>query len=290
MTATAEIQRETKPKVTIQGITQSFRIRENGKVSEFTAVDDFNLTVNEGEFLTIVGASGCGKSTMLDILAGLVKARSGKIFIGDREVVGPSFETGIVMQGYALLPWRTIRSNIEFGLEIKGVPKKERHAISDHFLDLVGLTDFASRHPHELSGGMKQRVAIARALAYDPEVLLMDEPFAAVDAQTRESLQDELLRIWDKTKKTIIFVTHSIDEAIFLADRVVVLSSHPGRVKEIIPVNIPRPRSNADIRLSAEFNWTRQKVYDILMNESKKDSATEVSQDVAAEIDAQAVL
>jgi NitT/TauT family transport system ATP-binding protein len=254
-----------KPKVTVTAVTQKFRVRENGRVQDFTAVDDFNLTVSEGEFLTLVGSSGCGKSTVLDILAGLVKPRAGKAYIGAREIKGTSFDTGIVMQGYALFPWRNVRDNVAFGLEIKGICKKERLAVADRFLELVGLTKFANRHPHELSGGMKQRVAIARALAYDPEVLLMDEPFAAVDAQTRETLQDELLRIWDATKKTIIFVTHSIDEAVFLADRVVVLASHPGCVKEIIPVNIPRPRSNADIRLSAEFNWIRQRVYEALM-------------------------
>jgi NitT/TauT family transport system ATP-binding protein len=288
-TLVAEPETTVKPKVTIKGITQKFRIKEDGKIHDFTAVDDFNLTVNEGEFLTLVGSSGCGKSTLLDILAGLVKPRAGTAYIGDREIKGTSFDTGIVMQGYALLPWRNIRDNVAFGLEIKGVGKKERLAVADKFLELVGLTKFANRHPHELSGGMKQRVAIARALAYDPEVLLMDEPFAAVDAQTREALQDELLRIWDATKKTIIFVTHSIDEAVFLADRVVVLASHPGRVKEIIPVDIPRPRSNADIRQSAEFNWTRQKVYESLTDSNKKDE-TSVGQDVAAAIDSAAVL
>lgn len=265
-TPAAQPEAVVKPKVVVTSVSQKFRVRENGRVQDFTAVEDFSLTVNEGEFLTLVGSSGCGKSTVLDILAGLVKPRAGKASIGEREIKGTSFDTGIVMQGYALFPWRNVRDNVAFGLEIKGVCKKERLAAADRFLDLVGLAKFASRYPHELSGGMKQRVAIARALAYDPEVLLMDEPFAAVDAQTRETLQDELLRIWDATKKTIIFVTHSIDEAVFLADRVVVLTSHPGRVKEIISVNIPRPRSNAEIRLSGEFNWIRQRVYDALMD------------------------
>jgi len=273
-----------KPKVTISGITQKFRVRENRKVQDFTALDDFNLTVNEGEFLTLVGSSGCGKSTLLDILAGLVIPRAGNAYIGTRAIKGTSFDTGIVMQGYALFPWRNVRDNVAFGLEIKGVGKKERLVVADRYLELVGLTKFANRYPHELSGGMKQRVAIARALAYNPEVLLMDEPFAAVDAQTRETLQDELLRIWDATKKTIIFVTHSIDEAVFLADRVVVLTSHPGRVKEIIPVDIPRPRSNADIRLSAEFNWIRQRVYKGLMDSHSNDERS-ADPDVAATIE-----
>lgn len=169
------------------------------------------------------------------------------------------------MQGYALFPWRTVRKNVEFGLEIKKVPKQNRGPISQKYIEMVGLKNFADRYPHELSGGMKQRVAIARALAYDPEVLLMDEPFAAVDAQTRETLQEELLRIWEQTKKTIIFVTHGIDEAVFLADRVAVMSSHPGTIKEIVTINLPRPREG--IRSSADFGWIRHKIWELLQND-----------------------
>ncbi len=168
---------------------------------DFIALKDINLEVQKGEFLVLVGPSGCGKSTLLDILAGLAHPTSGAVYIDGKQVTGPALDRGIVLQGYALFPWRTVRQNVEFGLEIKKVPKGQRKAISDHFISLVGLDGFADRFPHELSGGMKQRVAIARALAYDPDVLLMDEPFAAVDAQTRENLQDELLRIWEATKK-----------------------------------------------------------------------------------------
>ena len=225
-----------------------------------------SVDIEDGEFVILVGPSGCGKSTLLDILAGLAQPTSGAVYIDGKKVTGPALDRGIVLQGYALFPWRTVRQNVEFGLEIKKVPKQERAAISDHFIHLVGLDGFADRFPHELSGGMKQRVAIARALAYDPEVLLMDEPFAAVDAQTRESLQDELLRIWEATGKTILFVTHSIEEAVFLGDRVAVLTPNPGTLREIVKIDLPRPRHNSDTRSSAEFGWIRRKIWELLQN------------------------
>nr|WP_235949746.1 ABC transporter ATP-binding protein [Paenibacillus apii] len=235
---------------------------------EFTALKDVDLNVRPGEFLTIVGPSGCGKSTLLDLIAGLALPTEGELFIDGKKITGPALDRGIVMQGYALFPWRTVRRNVEFGLEIKKVPKKDRQAISDRFLELVGLSGYADRYPYELSGGMKQRVAIARALAYDPEVLLMDEPFAAVDAQTRETLQDELLQIWERTGKTIIFVTHSIDEAVALADRVVVMSPNPGRVREIVNVTLPRPRRVGDVQSTADFSWIRHRVWELLQGET----------------------
>jgi NitT/TauT family transport system ATP-binding protein len=169
-----------------------------------------------------------------------------------------------VLQGYALFPWRTVRQNIEYGLEIKKMHKAERRKISDHFIKLVELVGFEDNFPYELSGGMKQRVAIARALAYDPEVLLMDEPFAAVDAQTRETLQDELLSIWEKTGKTIVFITHSIEEAVFLADRVAVMATNPGHIREIVDIKLPRPRRIDDVRNSADFNWMVEIVWNSL--------------------------
>lgn len=171
-----------------------------------------------------------------------------------------------MLQGYALFPWRTTRTNVEFGLEVKKVPKAERRAISDRFIRLVGLEGFEDRLPHELSGGMKQRVALARALAYDPDILLMDEPFAAVDAQTRESLQDELLQIWEAAKKTVIFVTHSIEEAVFLADRIVVLTSNPGRVRAIVDVDLPRPRNESGLRSSETFGALRHEIWKLLQS------------------------
>ena len=199
-------------KIVVDNIRKVYDVRsQNGQDNErFLALDNFNLKVKKGEFITVVGPSGCGKSTFLDILAGLSKPTSGKVYIDGEPITGPALDRGIILQGYALFSWRTVEKNIEFGLEIKKIPKEERKKISEKFIELVGLKGFENRYPHELSGGMKQRVAIARALAYDPEVLLMDEPFAAVDAQTRESLQEELLNIWEKTNKTIVFITHDL--------------------------------------------------------------------------------
>lgn len=277
----------SEDKIVIKNISKIFNIKRNngGEKSEFNAIDNVSLTVSKGEFLTIVGPSGCGKSTLLDIIAGLSESSSGEIHIDDKLIKGPDLDRGIVLQGYALFPWRTVRQNVEFGLEIKKVHKNQRQDISRKFIELVGLQGFEDRFPYELSGGMKQRVAIARALAYDPEVLLMDEPFAAVDAQTREVLQDELLRIWEETNKTILFVTHSIDEAVFLADRVAVMSANPGTIKEIISTNLPRPRRLGDIRSSADFRWVRHKVWESLQNvESGLIKSKDVGINVAAEI------
>ncbi len=278
-------------KIVARNIRRIYQIKRqpNEPATEFEAIRHLDLTVRQGEFLAIVGPSGCGKSTFLDMVAGLAQPSSGEIFIDGKLITGPALDRGIVMQGYALFPWRTVRKNVEFGLEIKKVPKKDRKEISQRYIELVGLSNFEDRYPHELSGGMKQRVAIARALAYDPEVLLMDEPFAAVDAQTREVLQEELLRIWEKTKKTIIFVTHGIDEAVFLADRVAVMTAHPGTIKEIVNINLPRPRDG--IRSSADFGWVRHKIWELLQNEhftgGKKSSP---DQNVAESISSSAAL
>ncbi|MDJ1137771.1 ABC transporter ATP-binding protein [Streptomyces iconiensis] len=212
----------------------------------FTALEDIELDIADGEFTVLVGPSGCGKSTLLDLLGGLALPTSGRVLLDGEPVTGPGRDRGTVFQQYALLPWRTARGNVEFGLEAAGVPRRERAERAGEFLSLVGLDGFGDRHPHELSGGMRQRVAIARSLAYDPDVLLMDEPFGALDAQTRESLQDELLRVWQRTRKTVVFITHSIDEAVLLGQRVAVLTSRPGRVKEVVPIALGDGR--ADIR------------------------------------------
>jgi NitT/TauT family transport system ATP-binding protein len=255
-------------KIEIRGLVRSFKKKGNPAVrgERFFALKDFNLEINRGEFITIVGPSGCGKSTLLDLLIGLSRPDEGHILIDGKPVNGPALDRGIVLQGYALFPWRTVRRNVEFGLEIKGTPKKERRAKSDQFIKLVDLAGFENHYPHELSGGMQQRVAIARALAYDPEVLLMDEPFAAVDAQTRETMQDEILAIWEKTGKTIIFVTHNIEEAVGLADRVAVMSRQPGRVKTVVEVNLPRPRRIGDVRNSVEFSDLASRVWELLQD------------------------
>ncbi|TCK34432.1 NitT/TauT family transport system ATP-binding protein [Paraburkholderia sp. BL8N3] len=226
----------------------------------------FDLSVRDGEFLSLLGPSGCGKSTFLNILAGLVPQSSGDIRVDGEPVSAARHKLGVVFQGYALFPWRTVRKNVETGLEIRRVSRAQRRAEAEHYLRLVGLLDFADHYPHQLSGGMRQRVAIARALAYGPEVLLMDEPFGALDAQTRESLQQELLGIWEKSAKTVVFVTHSIDEAIFLSDRVAVMGRGPGRVKEIIDVDLPRPR-DASLRHCAAFIALRQRAWESLSTE-----------------------
>lgn len=258
-------------KIELHNLSQIYKINSGKKKSreteEFLALKDFSLSVKEGEFIAVVGPSGCGKSTLLDIVAGLTKPKSGNINIGGKRVTGPALDRGFVMQGYALFPWRTVLKNVEFGLELKHIPRRLRAGIAKQYISLVGLEQFEDRYPYELSGGMKQRVAIARALAYDPEVLLMDEPFAAVDAQTRENLQDELIRIVEKTNKTVIFVTHSIDEAVLLADRVVVMTCNPGSVKEIIPINLPKPRSNATIHEARNFEEIRHYIWGLLQNQ-----------------------
>lgn len=256
-----------KEKIRFENVTKTFSVRDlkqKGAMKEFTAVKDVNFKVKEGEFITLVGPSGCGKSTLLDLLGGLTTPTSGSIFIDNKRITGPGLDRGIVFQQYALFPWRTARGNIEFGLEAKGVPRREWKEQAEQFLSLVGLSQFGDRYPHELSGGMKQRVAIARSLAFNPDVLLMDEPFAALDAQTRETLQSELLRIWEKTKKTIIFITHGIDEAVYLGQRVIVLSPGPGMVKEIVDIPLKARWEDADIRSQPSFGKARRQVWSLL--------------------------
>ncbi|MDV7213891.1 ABC transporter ATP-binding protein [Azotobacter beijerinckii] len=245
---------------------------ESGRAERVVALEHFDLEVRAGEFLSVLGPSGCGKSTFLSILAGLAEKSGGSIRIDGRPLEGINANQGVVFQGYALFPWRTVLENIEVGLEIRGVGKAERRERAREYLELVGLGGFGARYPHEISGGMKQRVAIARSLVYEPEVLLMDEPFAALDAQTREILQAELLRIWDARKKTIVFITHSLDEAIFLSDRIAVMTHRPGRVKEILEVPLPRPRP-AELRNSEEFVHLRQRAWEVLKDEVRFASA-----------------
>ena len=244
-------------KVRAEDIRKEFPNKSGG--AALVALDSVNLEVRDGEFFAIAGPSGCGKSTFLEIVAGLVKPTSGSIYIDGSRITGPDHNRGIVFQGYALFPWRTVMGNVAYGLEEKGVDGPERERICRDYIRLVGLCGFENHYSHELSGGMKQRVAIARALAYDPEILLMDEPFAALDAQTREVLQGEVLRIWNETKKTVLFVTHNIEEAVFLADRIAVMSARPGAIKKIIKVPLSRPRQE-EHRLTQEFMKLRHDV------------------------------
>lgn len=263
-------------KIIAQDVKKKFKLKHgqqvnnNGTISnEIEVLNGFDLNIRKGEFLVLVGPSGSGKSVFLDIVGGLSAPTSGIVYLDDKPIDAPSPKTGYVFQQYALFPWRTALSNIEFGLESRGIPKEERLKIGRELLALFGLSDFEDRFPYQLSGGMQQRVAIARALATSPDVLLMDEPFAALDAQTREILQNELIRIWEGTDTTVIFVTHSIDEAVFLADRVAVVTARPGTIKEIIEIDLPRPR-NGDVRSSSEFAANRHKVWDALKAEVNK--------------------
>ena len=263
-------------KIKAEGLKKKFKLKDGQKVNnngsitnEVEVLNGVDLGIIKGEFLTIVGPSGCGKSVLLDIIGGLTNPTSGNVYLDNKPIAGPSFKTGYVFQQYALFPWRNALSNIEFGLETHGIQKEEREKIARKLLSKFGLSDFEDRFPYQLSGGMQQRVAIARSLATNPDVLLMDEPFAALDAQTREILQNELLRIWEGTDTTVIFVTHSIDEAVFLADRVAVMTARPGVVKQLIDIDLARPR-NGNIRSSNEFAQNRHKVWDALKDEVLK--------------------
>jgi NitT/TauT family transport system ATP-binding protein len=241
-----------------------------------TAVEGLSLEVEAGEFLVIVGPSGCGKTTVLNMLAGLERPTSGSIRLNGQPINGSGADRGVMFQDYALFPWRTVKGNIEFGLVYgppgKGLSAAEREARVARVIDLVGLKGSETKYPHQLSGGMKQRVALGRLVANEPEILLMDEPLAALDAQTRIILQDELLRVWGQDKpavqrRTVVFITHAIDEAVFLADRVVVLSSHPGRLKRIVNIDLPRPRNDVT-RKSAAFAELSQSVWELIRDEA----------------------
>ena len=226
-------------KLLVQNLNKSYIINEGfGKRSRVHALRDLNLEVNEGEFVTVIGPSGCGKSTFLMVVAGIHPFDSGVLLLDGRPISEPGLDRGVVFQDFALFSWMTVRNNVKFGLSMKGMPEEEQHRISEHYLRLVNLQEFADVFPHRLSGGMKQRVGIARAMATEPEILLMDEPFGSLDAQTRKSLQIQLLDIWRKTKKTIVFITHSVREAVFLSQKVVVLSARPGKVVETILIDL----------------------------------------------------
>ncbi|MFQ6051140.1 MAG: ABC transporter ATP-binding protein [Candidatus Hydrothermarchaeota archaeon] len=248
-------------KISIENLTKVFRLDN----SDLVVLKDLSLDVRDGEFLGIVGPSGCGKTTLLNIIAGLEEPTHGIVKINGKEIKGPGLDRGMLFQGYALLPWRTVMKNVELGLEIRRIKKRERERIAKYYIELVGLKGFEDVYPRDLSGGMMQRAALARALSTDPDVLLMDEPFASVDALTSENLQRELLRIWNRTKKTIIYVTHNIDEAIYLSDRVAVMSSRPARIKEIIDIELSRPRDEA--KTNPKFPEIRQEIWDLLKKE-----------------------
>ena len=216
-----------------------------GNKGKTVALNGVSLDIKENEFICVVGPSGCGKSTLLNIIAGLLEPTSGAVYLDGKKIEGTGVERGVVFQGYALFPWRTVLKNVMFGLEMKRMPKDQAEKIAKKYIKAVGLEGFEHAYPKELSGGMKQRVAIARGYAVNPQVLLMDEPFGALDAQTRVQLQSELLNTWEHEKKTCFFITHDVDEAIILAQRVIIMSARPGRIKKIVDIDIPYPRTQA---------------------------------------------
>ncbi|MET3768206.1 NitT/TauT family transport system ATP-binding protein [Marisediminicola sp. UYEF4] len=246
----------TESKISVRGVTKVFPLG----TETFVALDNVSLDIADNEFVTVVGPSGCGKSTMMNILAGLEEPTSGEALVDRERVSGPGPERGVIFQQYALFPWLTVRKNVEFGLATARVSKAERRERADYFIRMVGLEQFADALPKMLSGGMKQRCAIARAYAVNPSILLMDEPFGALDALTRVKLQEQLLETWSKEKRTVMFITHDVDEAVFLANRVVIMAARPGRIYDIVEVNLPYPRTE-EMRLSPEFTELRNRVW-----------------------------
>lgn len=246
----------TTAKISVQDVRKTFQLKNK----EFVALEKVNLNIADNEFVTVVGPSGCGKSTLMNILGGLEEATAGQALVDGRNVSGPGPERGVIFQQYALFPWLTVRKNVEFGLKVAGVNAKDRRERAEHFIDMVGLSQFADALPKMLSGGMKQRCAIARAYAVNPSILLMDEPFGALDALTRVKLQEQLLDTWNREKRTVMFITHDVDEAVFLANRVVVMAARPGRIHEVIDVDLPYPRTE-EVRLSPEFAELRNRVW-----------------------------
>jgi NitT/TauT family transport system ATP-binding protein len=247
------------PKLLVQHLSKTFNYR--GK--QLLTLDDINLQLAANEFVCLVGASGCGKSTLLKIIAGLIPPSTGQVLLDRTVVPGPGADRGMVFQSYTLFPWRTVADNVGFGLELQGLSKRDRQQKIAHYLEIVGLTSFADAYPKQLSGGMKQRVAIARALANEPEILLMDEPFGALDAQTKEQLQQFMQNLWERTHITILMVTHDIEESIFLAQRIYIMSAHPGRIKAELQINLPQHRDLA-LKLSPEFIQIKRQIIEAL--------------------------
>lgn len=231
-----------------------------GISGDVEALKDVNLNIDENEFVCIVGPSGCGKTTMLNILAGLETYDSGSVTMNDELIIGPGIDRGVIFQQYALFPWLTVRKNMEFGLKYRNYSKEKKKEIIDYYMEMVGLTEFANAYPKELSGGMKQRVAIARGYATSPRVLLMDEPFGALDAQTRAQLQEDLLRTWETERKTCFFITHDVEEAVLLSQKVVLMSARPGRVKEMVKIDLPYPR-NQETKILPRFNEIKNHIW-----------------------------
>ncbi len=256
------------PVIVSKGLTVGYKLHRERK--RLTALRDISLTVNAGEFVVLVGPSGCGKTTFINAIAGLIEPWEGSIEVNGKPVTGPGPDRAMVFQDYALMPWRTVESNIRMPFELQnlGLSKQEMDERVRRYIDLVDLTGFEKSFPYELSGGMKQRVGIARALVSEPVILLADEPFAAIDAMTREAMQGELERFVAKTRQTVVFITHSIDEAITLADRIAVISYRPGRIKEMVEVNLPRPRFDHDVKSLPEYRDLRDHIWRLVKDEA----------------------
>jgi NitT/TauT family transport system ATP-binding protein len=261
-----------RPQIVIDGVSHVYRPPRGRAV---TALEDVSLEVREREFLALLGPSGCGKSTLLYLVGGFMPIETGKILVGDAPVAGPGPDRGIVFQHFALFPWKTVRGNVLYGLERQNMPREERERRAHSFIDLVGLSGFEDSYPSQLSGGMKQRTALARTLAFDPQILLMDEPFGALDAQTRHLMQSELLDIWHKTRKTVIFVTHDVQEAVYLAERVAVMSARPGRIKAIIDTAFDK--TDPHLAKSKAFVDKVDEIWDIVRAEAIKAQGKRVS-------------
>ncbi|WP_286839289.1 ABC transporter ATP-binding protein [Pseudomonas sp. PGPPP1] len=252
------------PIIELEGVSKRY--------GDMLALDNVSLRIEKGEFVVIVGASGCGKSTTLNMIAGFDHPSEGLVKVEGRQVTEVSPNTGMVFQQYALFPWLSVLDNIAYGLKMKGMKKAERRAIAQQFVDMVGLKGFENAYPKQLSGGMKQRVTIARVLANDPAVMLFDEPFAALDAMTRQVLQEELVRIYEQSGKTIVFITHSIDEALMLSSRILIMSARPGKIAQDIVNDLPHPR-NADVQLSEQYLAMKQKIWKTVQGEVAKSLA-----------------
>jgi len=266
--SSAQAQADNAPLIQSEGLTVGYKLHRERK--KLTALRDITLDINRGEFVVLVGPSGCGKTTFINAIAGLVQPWEGTIKVNGRPVAGPGPDRAMVFQDYALMPWRTVEANIRMPFEFQnlGLSKEEKDERVRRFLELVNLTGFEKSYPYELSGGMKQRVGIARALVSEPDILLADEPFAAIDAMTREAMQSELERIVSKTRQTVVFITHSIDEAITLADRIVVISFRPGRIKEVVDVNLPRPRFDRDLKTLPEYGELHDHIWRLVKDEA----------------------
>jgi ABC-type nitrate/sulfonate/bicarbonate transport system ATPase subunit len=249
--------------VRLDGVSHWF----DGPSGRIQTLSEIDIQIERGEFFTVLGPSGCGKTTLLNIIGGFIEAKAGEVRIFGEAVSGPGPDRGVIFQSYALFRWLSVQKNVEFALHGRKLAKAERADLALQYLDLVGLKDFRHHYPYQLSGGMKQRVAIARALAADPKILLMDEPFAALDAQMREVLQEELLEIWQRTRKTVFFITHSVDEAVFLSTRICVMSANPGRTRTILPNDLPQPRADYRARTTAAFQENKERILDLIRDE-----------------------